>query len=148
MPAVANAGVAPNVVLQTDPEHVKEAVSRLRNAFARPERRQSNGTRTGEQRRVERIWINAPVRMASVVMAEGAAKVLDDGGWGEAIDLSEQGLSLSHPDLFMHYFSLVTFTLPSSESISLLIEILWTIRESKEEYRSGSRFVGVIEPAL
>lgn len=148
MPAVANAGVAPKVVLQTDPDLVSKAVARLRDAYARPERRQSASPRTEDLRRAARVWINAPVRISSVVMSEGKAQVLDGIEWGEAIDLSALGLSLSHAELFMHYFCLVTFTLPNSESISLLLEILWTIRESKEEFRSGGRFVGVVEPAL
>lgn len=149
MPGVATlVRSAPNVVLQTEPDHVMAAVTRIRNAFAGPDSRQPLDFSTDESRRSSRVSLNLPVQIAPVIMAEGNAQVLDEGEPGEVVDLSLRGLSLSHAELFMHYFCLVTFTLPSSEPLALLVEILWTVRETKEEFRSGGRFVGVIEPAL
>lgn len=145
MPAVATR--APSIVLQTDPEHVAQAATRIRNAFARPEAHRPLDFSNDESRSSSRVVLDVPVQMASVVMTEGFAQVIDGGTPGTVIDLSLKGLSLSHPDLFMHYFSLVTFSLPDGGSIAMLVEILWTVRETKEEFRSGGRFVGVIEPA-
>ena len=145
MPALASA--APSVVLQTDPEHVMAAAARIRNAFVRPEDRQPLDFEAEELRSAARVSISAPVQIASVMMTEDNVHVLDGSEFGEVVDLSVRGLSLNHADLFMHYFCLVTFSLPTMESVSLVLEILWTIRETKEEFRSGGRFVGVIEAA-
>lgn len=145
MPGLASA--APSVVIQTDPEHVMAAAALIRNTFVRPEDRKPLDFKKEESRKSARVSVNVPVQIASVVMSEGNAQVLDGETFGEVVDLSLRGLSLTHPDLFMHYFCLVTISLPTSETVSLLVEILWTVRETKEQFRSGGRFVGVIESA-
>lgn len=135
------------VVLQTEPDAVAAAALSLLNTFVLPEERQSIDFKEGNQRRTARTSVEIPVEISSVVMSGGEAKILNDAAWGEVVDLSHLGLSFTHADLFMHYFCLVTIVLPTHETVSLLVEILWTIRETKEHYRSGGRFIGVIEPA-
>jgi PilZ domain len=143
MPALACA--APSIVLQTGPEQLKVVAARILKAFARPEDYRPAKVKIGDLRQSARAPVSVPVQIASVIMANGNAEVLDVGVSGEVVDLSLHGLSLTHSELFMHFFCLVTFSLPTSESISMVAEILWTIRETKDQFRSGGRFVGVIE---
>lgn len=145
MPTLATAPA--RVVLQTEPEAVAAAAQSLRDTFVPKENRQAPEFREGDLRRTARVSVEIPVEISSVVMSGGEAQILNDAAWGEVVDLSQLGLSFTHADLFMHYFCLVTIALPTAESVTLLVEILWTIRETKEHYRSGGRFIGVIEPA-
>jgi hypothetical protein len=145
MPGLATA--APRIALETDPELVMAAAVRTRDAYVRPENLSPVKIAGTEKRRSPRASVKIPVQIASVIMAEGDAHVFEaaEAEFGEVVDLSLHGLSLTHADLFMHYFCLVRFPLTATESVSLLVEVLWTVRETKEYYRSGGRFVGVIE---
>lgn len=130
--------------VDTDPERLTAAVTGVRNEFINARARRPLKYGRIEQRTAARLTLNVPVRIAAVVMAAGAARLLDGEIAGEALDLSLRGLSFTHDATLPHYFAAITFTLPIGRSVSLLVEILWTHAETKQTYRSGGRFVGVI----
>ncbi|HTI52522.1 MAG TPA: hypothetical protein VL475_16275 [Planctomycetaceae bacterium] len=131
-----------------DAERLNEAVARIRDAYARPPSGRILGSSTGERRATSRMAMDVPaVQIKAAVMVAGAPRLINGAIPGEVLDLSPCGLSFLHVGTFPHYFAALTFPLQSSAPVSLLVEILWTMPETKEVFRSGARFIRQIETA-
>jgi hypothetical protein len=127
-------------------ERLNAAVARIREAYAR-ETHARNGDASAEERRgAPRMALDVPAALVkAVVMVAGTPQLINGPIPAEVLDLSPRGLSFLHMGTFPHYFAAITFPLQPHEPVSLLVEILWTMPETKEVFRSGARFLRQIE---
>jgi hypothetical protein len=127
-------------------ERLNGAVSRIRAAYARSAQAQTPGRSTEERRSAARMALDVPaVEVTAAMMVGGAPQLISGAIPGEVLDLSPCGLSFLHMGTFPHYFAAITFPLQPLAPVSLLVEILWTMPETKEVFRSGARFLRQIE---
>jgi hypothetical protein len=136
----------PGAVSSAEIERLNAAVSRIREAYARDTRPRAPVLPADERRSAPRMALAVPaVEVKAVVMVAGTPQLISGAIPGEVLDLSPCGLSFLHAGTFPHYFAAITFPLQPLAPVSLLVEILWTMPETREVFRSGARFLCQIE---
>lgn len=138
------------VKVDMDRARLFEAIAGLRNSFTNAGDRQPlsfESKRDKERRSSTRIPLQAPVHVAAAVVGGDNAVLLDSEIEGEVVDLSLPGVAFTHGEPFLHFYSAIRFDLPNKDSLCLLAQLCWTVREDVGMHRTGAEFIGVVAPA-
>lgn len=143
MPTVAEQYARKNIV--TDVRRIYDAVAAIRNVYVSPDDRRPLIFDVLEHRSASRVPLCVPVTVHVATVDGGAAVILLEGFEAEALELAVRGLSFCHDGPLPQKLCTVTIELPASKSITFLLSVLWTTTEMRGGFRSGGRFLGLIE---
>lgn len=136
------------VTVETDAELIQDCVNAIRNAHIPIRDRQPLSFDHDERRRSARVPMHVPVQLTSIEVEDGNVR-LSAGHRTvlEAVttDLSLRGVGFSHVSPLSGRHVAVTFELPDSSPISLLVEICWSLPTEGGGHQSGGRFLSLIE---
>ena len=144
MPAVESCERASAIA--TDPESFDDFLEDLRATYANTRGREVAGVEEDERRKSTRIDLELPVRITPVLVDGNQLHPQGDPIHGTTNNVSLQGLALTHTERLLDFYATVTFDVPDADQVSLLVELQWTFQEANDCFRSGARFVGLLEP--
>jgi hypothetical protein len=128
-------------------ESLASAVGRIYAAFAPQKSPAAIAPFPSNRRADERLDLCVPVEVTGAVIDGDSVTAMDGPFTAETVDVSLRGISFTHPAMFFQFHSVIAFRLPARETIHLLAEQHWTVQEGRGRFRSGARFLAVIEPA-
>jgi hypothetical protein len=136
-PASANAA---------DQDTFYDFLENLRATYRNATVREIAGIEEDERRQSVRIDLELPVRITPVLVEGGRLHPQGSPIEGTTSNVSLQGLALTHSERLLDFYATVTFEPANADPVSLLVELQWTFQETNDCFRSGARFVGLLEP--
>jgi hypothetical protein len=128
-------------------ESLASAVGRIHAAFDPHNTTGSIASFPSDRRADRRSALRVPVEVTAAVVDGDRVTTMDGPFTAETVDVSLRGASFTHPAMFFQFHSVIAFRLPAGGTIALLAEQNWTVQEGRGRFRSGARFLAVIEPA-
>lgn len=145
MPAVGTC--EPASAIAADRDTFGDFLESLRDTYRNASVREIAGVDEDERRKSVRIDVELPVRITPVLVEGGRLHPQGNPIDGTTSNVSLQGLALTHSERLLDFYAIVAFELPNAHQASLLVELQWTFQETNDCFRSGARFVGLLEPS-
>jgi hypothetical protein len=136
------------IPMQVDPGRLFGYINGIRNAYTLARDRQPLCFDSSERRGSSRVPLRVPVQVTPVVLDAGHVRLADEAQAdisAHTTNLSLRGMGLSHVAPFSHRYAAITFKVPASPDVSLLVEMQWTSKANDGRLISGARFVGLTE---
>lgn len=137
-----------SIPMQVDPGELFGCINGIRNAYTSARDRQPLCFDSSERRGSARVPLRVPVQVTPVVLDGGHFRLAEEAQAGISADttnLSLRGMGFSHVAPFIHRHAAITFKVPASPDVSLLVEMQWTSTANDGRLVSGARFVGLTE---
>lgn len=137
-----------NAISVHDYERVLDFVNEIRIAYTTTTSRQPLNFERRERRASARIPLQVPIHLTPVSIEDGyvcfptkpvpSVKALTK-------DLSLKGVGFAHEAEFSNRHAALTFDVPTDVPLSLIVEVTWSKQYHNGKFRSGARFLSLIE---
>jgi hypothetical protein len=138
------------VQINSDHVAIRNAVTAIRNAFMRADGRRLLIPGDRERRASVRVALRVPVFITPADFEQGAVHPHTGAGCameGVSQDISLGGLGLTHSSPLPGKCAVVRFDVPGNDFIDLTVEVIWSNRLEDGSWMSGTRILGLTEPA-
>lgn len=137
-----------SIPVQIDLGQLFGCINGIRNAYTSARDRQPLCFDHSERRGSARVPLRIPVQVTPVVLDAGKVRLVDEEQAdipADTTNLSLRGMGFSHAAPFRHRHAAITFKIPASPDVSLLVELRWTSSANGGYLQSGARFLGLTE---